>query len=326
MKNLMAILMMVPGIASANFCPIATPLIKQFQSQKTWKPQTVKEPGVSLPMKGFVDEDNNFFPDEQFARTEQDVTLELDPMNGDNSEFKNFCKDYEQMGDVLTAFRVSQAGNRYHLRMRYLPNTTQFNNDPFLNLKTHEYKVSLEVAGDSLIGRLPRKKELIEKAVRDVEDQLKLDAPVGIFEIALENWDDLACDLVQGKAKLGIVRDLYSDSTFVQMEEVAHPRDIRTLYQEWKSQLEKIHQQDQLMFTAGVVLETLRQTGTIGDFQNETAIKMIKKVRKPNKTGIEWLATQELECLADSLQNYQADFTQYTYNVTFKLNKQESLK
>lgn len=325
MKKLILLSSLVSGMAQANFCPQATPLMKQYQSQKNWVKKEVSEPGVQLKIKGYVDSDNNFFIEEDVARVEQGAKLSIDPLNNDSGAFKTFCSDYENNGDILTAFRESNGGNKYHLNLRYLPKLSGFMNDPFHGIKTHRFKVSVEVSPDSLIGRLSRKQELQQEIVREIEAQLNEGTPVGSYNLTLTNWDDFACDLVQGKAQLGISREMYSEDAFVTMNEVISDLDVKQIYREWRSQLQSVKNRDELMFTAGMVLQTLQNNGTVSEVSTNTALKMMTQFYQPGKTGLSLLADQELACLSDSLQDYDREYTQYKYNVFFKVNKSESL-
>jgi len=161
MKAIFSLLLTLPGLAQANLCmESASPVIKQFQAQKTWVQETVQDPNVALKLEGFVDAYNQFYPEGFSQRVSQKAELLLDPKNENNKMFKSFCSQYEDRGPYLTSARVAQAMNNYELKVQLLPNAPQYSNNPYESLKTHRFNAQIEIDPDSLIGRLPRIHEL----------------------------------------------------------------------------------------------------------------------------------------------------------------------
>ena len=327
MKQLIhIILLLVPSFTWANFCPHAEPQVKKYQDQRQWEELQLSQDGIQLQVEGYIDGMNNFYPEGVSTRTEQKVILFADQ---ENPEFKNFyqnCKKYDSNGIILTAFRRDSSTNKYRMKMRYLPELKEFNNTPFGEVKTHRFEVFVDFDSDSLIGRLPLAPMLKEEIRQEIANQLSDETPIGEYDITLTNWDDFACDLIQGKAKVNIVRDSYSEDTFVKMHEIVRKKDVFRVYDQWKDKLSKSQSRDDLMFAAGVVLESLRQENKIDQFDNRSAVKMVTKLVDKNEKELRDIGNQQLACLSDSLQDYRSEYTQYSYNVIFDVDKDLSLK
>lgn len=325
MQRFFYLVILTPNLLLANFCPQTAPLMEHYQSQKHWRPYVIKEDGIQNKLSGFLDDMNNFFPEEAFKRSKESVLVTADPANEDSEVFYQFCKKYEDRGPLLTTFRVAQAMNRHTIKVKYLPSMKDFNNDPFSDMSTLGFKLILDIDKDSLVGRLPRFKYLKEQIEKDLNSQLSESTPIGEYHLTLTNWDDFACDMIHGKARLSIVREIYSNKMFVNMEEIIRPVDLNYLYEEWSSQLRQVKKQDELMFNAGVIYAAVQEQGLIAKVLPETAFKLIKSVTTPGKKGLDALGEVQLACLSDSLQNYEADYTQYKFNVIFDVDTEMSL-
>lgn len=326
MYKLIYLSILIPQITLASICLKNDPLVNQYNSQKNWKKETITQAGVSHAVNGYTDLMDNFFPEADSAKIFQKTLVSAAPGNQDASAFYRFCKDYKKKGSLLTTFRKSQSMNQYNIKLRYLPSSEDYNNDPYEKLKTERFKVMLDFSNDSLISQLPRKKLLQEEIQNHIESQMDIKSPVGEINLTLTNWDDFACDLIQGTAKLSILRDMNANGLFINREDVVRPKDVKYLYNEWDSHLRDLNDREEILFTAGAVFGGIKSLDQFESFSNSIAFKMLNKILKKGQSGIDSLAPIEVSCLSDSLQDYRPEFTQYQYNVVLDVDKDQSLE
>ncbi len=326
MKALLIMSLLLPMISQAKICSGENPKMNQYLNQTTWKTHRVSQPGVSLSLDGYLDKDNNFFPEEVFTKTVQTSIVKPDPSNEDYKGFLKFCAKYDNTSAfVLTSFRKAEAMNRYQLKTQYLPDTKQFSNDPYQLIKTNQFKVSIELSPDSIISQQNFPEELKSQIEDAILTQLKPNSPIGSYEITLTNWDDFACDLIQGKAKINIVREMYSEDLFIEREERIQNKDAQQIYSSWSESLKGKLSSDELFFKAGIVFESLKQQNKIAQVQNDVALEFIRKVVSPDQTGVKLMKFTQLQCTTESLQKYEAEYTQFQINVQFAVDKTSSL-
>ncbi len=326
MKALLLISLILPMMAQANMCPGGNPKMNQYLNQTTWKSHKVSQPGVNLSLDGYLDKDNNFFPEEVYTKTVQRSVVKVDPLNEDYKGFLKFCSQYDNTSAfILTSFRKAEAMNRYHISTQYLPDMKKFSNDPYQMIKTHRYKVSIELSPDSIISQQNFSDQLKSQIEDSIMSQLQPQSPIGSYDITLTNWDDFTCDLIQGKAKINIIREMYSEDLFIEKQERIQSNDAAQIYKSWRDSIKGQVAGDELFFKAGLVFESLKQQNKIAQVENEVGLEFVRKVVSPGLSGFKSLGQNQLLCTTESLQKYEADYTEFQINVEFAFDKTTSL-
>ena len=327
MKLLTQLIILLPAMASANICLSDTPAMEKYKKQKNWQAQTVTESGVKGAVDGFVDENDSFYFTDLSRNNEQPTKLKVSPNNPDYDRFYKFCKNYEERGQSLSHYRELRRGNSYSAIVQYLPDFDEFNNDPYadLQLKTDSFDVIIKYDNDSLVSKAYRP----NKAKRDIYEailsQMTEQKVVGHYNLDLTNLDDFACDLAQGKARINIIRRMFSKAALVTVKENIPRIDVDRLYREWKEQLNEVQDKESKLFIAGSIFEKLQQEQMIQSTKSSIGIKLLGKVMNSSMDKVENLSDSQLSCVSDRMQDYVENPEMHLVNTHFEFNKEQAL-
>ena len=323
MKNTLFSIFMIPALfasaAQANTCPSSSPEMAQYQKQKNWQAYSLSGPPGVLPINGFVDENKNFYFSELSRGGSAPATLIVDKANSYFRDFFKYCKT--NRSEFLRLPRVNGERNSYRLSMRYLPEMNGFGNNPLVEQKYRdtEYLLNWTFSADSSIDRLDVYPDKVKRQLyAELSEQLKKSKAMGKVELDLTGWDDVACDLIQGRLKLWLTRSGISEGATIEQKKEIEPQDIQVTYQTLKEQLKPGLSKEQGLFVAGRITARLEA--------QTKAFAVLRQLMNQDMAQLKGLDPLGLQCVADQLQTYKRDFTQHFIKVEFKIPALENVE
>lgn len=296
--------------AGAQTCAPATKDMAQYFSQAQWRASSVSGEGLAA-VQGFTDADGNF----RFGNLSRGGNVRVNlSVEAKNREFFRNCR--EGATSYLSSMRRAKENNVYKISARYLPSFAAFPNNPFELQKWRQLKSSLAFvfgAGAVEDGFIDKPRAAFVKAMNA---QMTAQKEVGAIELDLSGWDDVVCDLVQGRISMAYEGQGVSESPVIMQRKVIDPNDLRLAYTALKTQILS-GTREMNIFLAGRVLARLEQERRIGTWGDRQSFEVLKKLAAPDFSRLSELDEAGLQCASDQLQNYAREIENNLFS--FKL-------
>lgn len=314
------------GSAAAQTCAPASKEMAQYQAQRNWRAHSIPGEGDVAPVLGYVDPDGNFYFGDLSRGGALASILSVDPKNRGFKSFFKYCAAGKL--DYLRSMRRNREGNRYRLSLRYLPELTGFANDPFKAQKMKDVENTLRVqfGADSSIDTYEWsaqsiKKDLVAELNRQIAEQ-----PLGQVDLDLTGWDDVVCDLVQGKVQLSISRSALSEGPNVELKKEVEPQEISLAYRKMREAAASANGKEQTIFAAARALGKLEADRQVGTWAESRGFTVMQKMMNAEMSRLKDLDESALICVADQLQTYKRPHLQHFIGVKFKLPSLEEIE
>lgn len=314
------------GPAAAQTCAPASPEMAQYQSQRQWRAHSIPGEDGIAPVNGFVDAEGHFYVADLSRGGYVNATLAVDSKNRGYKSFFKYCA--AEKSDYLRSMRRSNENNRYRLSLRYLPSLTGFANDPLKSQNFKDVENSLRVqfaAGSSIDSHdwSPQKvkKEFIDEVNRQVAEQA-----LGLVELDLTGWDDVVCDIVQGKVQLAVNRSALSDGPAVELKKEVEPQEISFAYRKIREATPTSAGKEETIFAAARALGKLEADRQVGTWVEKKGFTVLQKMMNPQMSRLSDMDAGALNCVADQLQTYNRPHIQHFIGVKFKLPALEEIE
>src|SRR5262249_19827596 len=154
------------------------------------------------PVNGYTDGQGRFYFDDMSRGGSFATKVTIDPNNQSYQDFFSYCRAPDKKGGFLRSMRRSGENNSYKLSVRYLPAFNGLTNDPIADQKLHDTHVELSLKFDAS-SILKTQEWFGSTAILDVtkylKSQLANQTQFGVLNFDLTGWDDVVCDLIQGR-------------------------------------------------------------------------------------------------------------------------------
>lgn len=307
-------------MAAAQTCAPASKEMAQYYSQRTLRAVSVGDGTGVKPVKGYVDEKNNFIFEDLSRSGEFAAQLKIDPANPGNREFFKYCRSGK--GSFLRSMRKSGPFNKYTVSLRYLPSLTGFGNNPLVDQKYNEHTQNLRVQFDpaatiSVDELYPDKVK--QEFQRMISKQTKAAKEFGYVEIDLSGWDDAVCDMINGKIKVTIERGGLSTAALVEMKKEVEASDLINIHRALKDQVPATMTKEKALFVAGRVMAKLEMDRNVPNLGDKKGFELLKSLMTPDMSKIADLQASDVSCLADRMQTYSRSFVPNWMFIQIKL-------
>jgi hypothetical protein len=292
----------------------------QYFSQSQWRPHTLTGEGVQ-PVQGLIDGEGNFRFGNLSRGGAVQAKLSIEPSNRD---FFRYCR--EGSAGMLGAMRRSKEGHAYKLSARFLPSFRGFANSPFETLNWRPLKNAIAVnffAGAVADGYTDKPRT---NFVKELNRQIAAQKEFGAIELDLSGWDDMVCDLVQGRISLTYAGQGISDAPAIAQRKQVEPNDVRAAYLALKDQMPAANAKEANLFLAGRVLARLEQERRIGAWGDQKSFEVFRKLASADLSRLNELDESGIQCAADQLQTYAREIENNHFNVKLSAGSLDDLE
>lgn len=303
--------------AGAQTCAPASKEMAQYFRQASWRQHAVED-GSGVPaVHGYIDEKNNFYFSDLTRSGSIRASMHIDPSN---RSFFKYCRSDKK--SFLRSMRRNSEGNSYKMTMRYLPILTGFANDPFVsqNYTESEYKILLNFDQTSSIDTQESYPDRVKNELLAIlNTQARAQKEFGVIELDLTNWDDVVCDVLQGRVSIGLKRVGLSNAALVEQKKEIEPSELNTIYRAVSQQVSPGFEKEKAIFVASRTIAKLENDRQIGNWTDKKGFDVLKKLMNPEMSRVLVLDTNALICVTNQMQSYDRDLNQNVINVQFKL-------
>lgn len=321
MRSLIVILMILPQLAVANICKQTSTLAKKHSSQNSWTSIEIGSPETPVKLKALEDEKGRIVLDNTIYRGPMEGKIQFGLSGTNLKYFKSYCLG-EVDKDALSTWRRLKKNNSYHLQVQYLPDAKQMS-DLYAKLETTDYEVIISYSSLSGVEQDYSSEQLKAEIQNHILEELQSSSTVASFNIDLTNYDDLVCDLIDGSAKLNLLRKMRSPKAVVEKEERLPAQEIQMLYNQWSDSIADSATGTDLAFVAGMGFQMLKDESQVKIVGMEDALAILKKAVDPVSARLMTFNSSEKQCLVDSMADYREADTRQLLNLemTFDATK-----
>lgn len=323
--------LLVPSLSLADICSKSAGTAKQWQEQKKWTSVvlTPSQNNPALQVKAAQDQKNQIYLDPIDLKGTYKTPLAIDIKSiYQPKRFLEFCADSETYGSLLTLAREDKENqNQFRMVLNYLPSPSDFAKNPYIQQKfvtdPHGIGVVVRLSEDSLVKKSESwiftkdlGKELGKIISQDLQSQMNKGV-TGTVTVRLDRMDDLACDLLRGRAQIRFFHQGKMDDARVKVIDEVKPEDLFNLYQLMEQTLTPVQTKDERLFVAGAAwMQTNDQLTSVGPAANKAfrIIQQMTDLQAPK--AMKPLSEQDLECLAAN----ESTFKKSTYNSWISLD------
>lgn len=304
--------------ASAQTCEPASKEMAQYFLQSSWRAHSVEGPAGVAGIPGYIDQANNFYLSDLSRGGFAAASVTVDPANKGYHEFFKYCRAGKT--SYLRSMRRSAEGNKYRVSMRYLPELSGFNNNPLAasNYKENSVSLRLKFEANSAIDTLESYPDRTKRDVFNVLNKQMTDQKMGVVELDLTGWDDVVCDMLQGRFNIWINRSGISNAPIVTQNKEVDSLDVQTTYRALREQIGVSLGKEKAIFMASRAMAKLESDRRIGPWVEKNGFEVLKKFMTNEMTRIADLDGAGLACVADQMQSYGRGTVSHFINVQFK--------
>lgn len=313
------------GLAQ-NLCAPASPEMAAYFTEKSWKVHSVRDNSDIPAIRGFVDDQNRFYMDDLTRRGSFKAEVAVDPTNQSYREFFKYCA--AGRNNLVRAMRKGRENNRYVVSVRYLPALKGFANDPLVDQKYKENNVEVRVvfADSSSLSQEVFSDRVKAEVVALIKRQVLEQSNWGTIKLDLTGWDDVVCDMLQGKVSVTVGRDAISNGPLVQQVRQIEPSEVQLAYQSLRDQIPSSMGKEKAIFISGRIFAKLEKGHRISNLGDNKSFELIKNLMTPDMSHIAEINSTALECLIDRMQGYQRPAVQHYINIQFNFPRIEEVE
>jgi hypothetical protein len=275
-----------------------------------------------------VDAQNRFYFENMSRAGNFRAQVVVDPSNASFQKFFDYCADPANDGTFLRLMRRHEH-NKYVVKLRFVPEFKGFQNDAYADLGFHwtDKRLSLKVDPSSIIYSQDFDPDFLVQQIREaLNKQIKSQSSPNTVTLDLTGYDDLVCDLIQGKASLSVNQGASSNGPLIVMDKVVEPQDIQTTYKTMQSEIPDGLSREETLFMAGrLSLRAQAQTSLIG-LSDHKIFELVKKLMNPEMSAVADLNADEVSCVAASMQSYHRPTVQHVFQIGFKFDSLEQVR
>lgn len=308
----------------AQMCAATSKEMAQHSKQANWRQYTLSGPQGVPPIHGFIDEQNNFYFNDLTRSGAIEASIQIE---ASNSYFFKYCRAGK--ASYLRSMRRSNEKNSYKVKMQYLPSFSSFANNPLAtqNYKEDEYRIRLKFDSSSSFDTQENypdrlKNELVVLLNKQAREQKTM----GVIELDLTNWDDVACDLIQGRMSIWLNREGLSDMPLIEMKKEIDPADLSITYKALQQQVSPSFEKEKAIFVASRTIAKLENDRQIGNWAEKKGFDILKKFMNPEMSRLLEMDSDAVSCLASQMQSYNYKSNHNIINVQFKLPTLDQLE
>lgn len=323
--GLLTLTLILPA-ARAQSCAPTSKEMAQYSLQQNWQARQLTGAEGVAPVNGYADDRGAFYFNDLSRGGTAPAVVEVESGNKSYRDFFKYCKAGKAA--YLRAMRRSGEGNVYHVSMRYLPSFKELANDP---IKDQGYtdKASLKLkfeSGASLDALESYPDKIKAELYRTLNKQLSEQSEFGLLELDLSGWDDVVCDLIQGKVRMWVSRDGISKAPRVTQQVEVQPADLRNLHSALKNNVPSNQGKERAIFAGARTLSRLEVERKVSAWDERKAFDILKKMMNTDMSAVIDADESTLSCLADQLQTYSRPHVSHFINVELKTRSLDEIE
>jgi hypothetical protein len=327
MKSLFSLTLLCSALLSssaafAQTCAGGSAEMNRYNAQKNLRLVSVDGGEGLQAVNGYVDAQNHFLFDNMTRAGRFRAQVVVDNSGPSFQNFFDYCANPSDKGMFLRLMRRKEH-NKYSVKVRFLPELKGFANNAYsdLGFKWTDKRLQFSIQPDSIVATQDFEPTFLQQQIRaDLTKQINAQNNPDTISLDLTGYDDLVCDLIQGKASISVNQGATSDGPLIVMDKVVEPSEVAATYETLQSQVQPGWSKEQTLFMAGRLSAQLQAQRNLASLSDEKIFDLVKKLMNPQLSAVATLDANAVSCVAASMQSYHLPSVQHVFRVDFRFD------